>query len=201
MKSCCLLFGAILSSAWGAAFPSPYLPDVTQSWLWGESPPDFEKESIFDERPLAWRYPDHGFIQLTAVADRIAISLVKRPPARFFPAGEKFCSSLLPAAFFEFVTSNEIDPVLIKVVSVTIDAHPYKAACKCYMRTLIGMGMNRIGLGSGVVLQDHQVEEFCDYEHVLVEGRPVGDSATAPAVNATALTLLRAAPFIIRDLF
>ena len=136
----------------------------SQTWIWGRSIPR-KMDDINDFR-------DHGFIRIQSSSeDRLDIALVKRPPPHLYNSDEKFCSSMVPAAIAEFMDGSGMDRV--KSVFVEINAHPYRAACKCYMRTLISMGLNRIGEGSGVVVGGDRIEEYCDYKHQSITGRPV----------------------------
>ena len=176
-------------------------PGASKAWIWGDSPPPPALVFEDEHKPLAWQYPEHGFIELTWLFDRVEIHLVKRPPARFFPENEKFCSTMLPAAIRDILETNEVPVELIQIIGVTIDAYPYRAACKCYMRVLMGMGLNRVGGGDGVVVTENKLEEFCDYEHVRIEGRPAHIVARLPEVNSTAAERLRAASFITESVF
>ena len=175
-------------------------PTTIHSWVWGPGVPRIVATSNEDmESPVD--YMDHGFIQLATAHDvgQISVVLVKRPPSDLFPRDEKFCSTMLPAAMVEHAEATGLKS--IKSVLIHFDAHPYRAACKCYMRLLISMGLNRVGQGSGVVVHPSQVEEFCDYEQPEMFGRPVdGVAGHPPARSETDIDRLRtSASYFLTD--
>jgi hypothetical protein len=134
------------------AFGRAHFPDefVFQSWIWGEGIPeiliiDDNLDICIDEKDCNLsRYIDHGFIQIHATSDCLYIDLVKRPPGRLFPLEERFCSTMLPAAISEFMEST-LPSIEIKMAQVDINSENHQAACKCYVRTFINMGLTLIG--------------------------------------------------------
>jgi hypothetical protein len=157
-------------------------PIHVKSWIWGEDVPALISDDS-DKISSPSDYPDHGFIELviSEPESAILISLVKRPPAAYFPEDEKFCTHMLPAALADMV--EETFMTNIQSISVYLDADPYRPACKCYMRTFIRMGLNRIGQGSGIIVNEGDVESFCDYSHDAIIGRPAiqGGSGHVPS--------------------
>ena len=145
--------------------------ETTMTWIWGKGKPT--RNPMFkEEGKLLSDFTDHGFIQLqySDILGAISIKLVKRPPNEFYPESNKFCSKMLPATIADFIDIHHIPR--IEAINVTLDAHPYMAACKCYMRTMISMGLNRVGLGEGVVVTSDQVEDFCAWRPTSITGRP-----------------------------
>ena len=138
-----------------------------QTWIWGEGGPAFLYDRN-EEIELLSEIPHHGFIQLEYKprVKAIVISLVKRPPGALFPRSEKFCSRMLPAAMAEFIRIHNIGK--IKSISVIVEADPHIAACKCYMRTMISMGLTRVG--DDRIVGEDDVEAFC----VLKPPRHIG---------------------------
>jgi hypothetical protein len=165
----------------------------SQTWIWGRTIPE-KMEDILD-------FSDHGFIRIQSSSDdSLQISLVKRPPHDLYSENEKFCSSMVPAAIAEFMDGSMMDR--LTSVFVSINAHPYRAACKCYMRTLISMGMNRIGEGSGIVVGPDRVEEYCDYKHESITGRPVvvggfGNSPMTDSIDTDREKLRQTSSFVL----
>lgn len=162
-------------------------PVTIESWVWGSDIPVIVYTNNADMvSPV--EYKDYGFIQLATEHEsrQLSVVLVKRPPGYMYPSNEKFCSSLLPAAVAEHMATTGVTD--IQSVSIHIDAYPYRAACKCYFRLLVSMGMNRVGLGSGVVVPPSQEDEFCDYDQVHLIGRPVeeGSSGHSPVTPTLA---------------
>ncbi len=148
---------------------------ITQTWIWGDGLPRINKDYIEGEEEefkLISDYTEHGFIQLEFEPDlgALSIKLVKRPPSEYYPSSEPFCSKMLPTTIAEFIEANHVTD--ISSISVVVKAHPYFAACKCYMRTLISMGLNRVGEGSGVVVDSSKIDEYCDWRPVTITGRP-----------------------------
>jgi hypothetical protein len=103
-------------------------------WIWGPDVPT-NLASSYGRTGLYETYPDHGFIQLGLTLDEVFIDLVKRPPAQYFDPTEKFCTALLPAAITDLLEGTSTNIAAIQAINVVVDAEPYSAACKCYMRT------------------------------------------------------------------
>ena len=171
------------------------LPAVIQTWTWGDYEPDFASDLLTSDVPLWARYPHLGFISLAAAGDRIQVAMVKRPPGDLYPADKKFCSRLLPAAVVSFAHGFDFPLAEIKVVAVHIAARPYVAACKCYMRLLIGMRMNAVGDAREIVDEDG-IDSFCARNHEILEGHPTDNQAELPVVSDEFLLDLRTASFV-----
>jgi len=110
---------------------------------------------------------DEGFIQLQASRDELVIVFVKRPSPQLYPSDEMFCSKMLPAAMKSFMEKHHfMEP---KKISVFIDAHPYVAACKCYVRLFISMGMHVV---NSLAVRDESVDAFCLTWRIVLAGKP-----------------------------
>jgi hypothetical protein len=147
---------------------------IVKTWIWGVGVPVIPEfiEADDEATHLLSDYTDHGFIQLEykPIQEELLIKLVKRPPGEFYAESEPFCSRMLPTTIAQFIEAHQISR--IKLMSVVVHAQPYMAACKCYMRTMISMGMNRVGAGDGVVVKPGQVESYCDWRLEQIIGRP-----------------------------
>jgi hypothetical protein len=150
---------------------------------------------------LSAQFPNHGFIQLeTGEHDSININLVKRPPPEFYPAYEKFCSKFLPAAMLDLMEeASMIDGVSEVRVFMTKDS--YTAACRCYMKTFLAMGLPRIGETYGVVISASDIDEFCVHPQPMLRARPVslGEVGRAPGGVSfeDRLALAKSAKFVL----
>lgn len=167
--------------------------EILQSWIWGEGVPQVVSRFADqdEDMKLLSDYSDHGFIQLLyrKSTDGLTINLVKRPPGRFYSESEPFCSKMLPAAIARFLEHHQIPTV--SEVSVVVDGHPYLAACKCYIRVMISMGLARVGEGSGVVVTPSLVEDFCGWRPKSIVGKPTvpGAMGHSPASVSEADTV------------
>ena len=126
--------------------------ELSQTWIWGEGGPIFLYDRN-EEIELLTEVVDHGFIRLIYKPqyEGLDMDLVKRPPEHLFPEDIPFCSIMLPATISEFMDRhNLIDK--IKNVRVIVSANPYLAACKCYLRTMMSMGMNNIGISNKSII-------------------------------------------------
>ena len=174
---------------------------VVQSWVWG---PDVPKiiDSLNEDLDVPADYPDYGFIQLQKIqTDWISINMVKRPPHHMYSRTKRFCSEMLPAAMTEFMRMWNMNEVA--AVSVYILAEPYMAACKCYLGTMVSMGLTRIeGNSQDRIANSTNIESLCEREkYVSVTARPAKRGATgyAPAnIGNTELDLLRESVDFVR---
>jgi hypothetical protein len=136
-----------------------------------------------------------GFIQLSGTEEHLHISLVQRPQR--WPDGSRFCAPILRAAVREFYERSGFE--LSKLVSVSVNnfANPREAGCRCYVRLMIQMGLDRIGGFDR--LRDDQVGRFCDPETGVkmsfIEGRSSGQAARLPSEDAQAAKILKSAYF------
>jgi hypothetical protein len=107
--------------------------EIAQTWIWGERPPLFLLDRN-EEIEFLHGLDRHGFIRLiyNRKSKLLRIDLVKRPPEYLFPASVRFCSTMLPTTISEFIERYDLHE--IESMHVHIDAHPYSAACKCYLR-------------------------------------------------------------------
>jgi hypothetical protein len=156
-----------------------------QTWVWGEDIPrllDINR-SPMELFELPDDYPDHGFIQLeyNRKEEEMRLILIRRPPSRLFSKTEPFCSTMLPAAIGEFMRHLEIKRV--KQIAVHIDADPYIAACKCYMRTFIRMGLSKVGTEN-----IHDINRFCSSKHSTIVATPEDESSWGHAPSGVGLT-------------
>jgi hypothetical protein len=139
----------------GTASCSSDSPVVRVAWVWGETIPQSDHSSL----PLVEVYPEHGFIQLSSDFETLFVDLVKRPPAHLFPEEQSFCSSVLPAAIYDFFSAIHGPGIeAIQRVHVVMDTLTYEAACKCYMRTFVAMGFDHVD-GSSVSFSE--ITQFC----------------------------------------
>ena len=141
---------------------------VVQTWTWGEGIPRILSPTN-EDMDIPEDYPDHGFIQIqTSVDNVLSINLVKRPPPTYWPRSGSFCSQMLPAAIEDYMDRNEIRSVT--AIHVAIDADPYEAGSKCYLKTMLEMGLGRVN--GKLVSSASGVEEFCSLREFEVMGRP-----------------------------
>lgn len=164
---------------------------ITQSWIWGPDMPRSDYSNI----PLALAYPEHGFIQLSSdFYQFLSIDLVKRPPNDYFSDQARFCSSVLPAAIYEFVSYNNILIDFLQAVTITVDTSHYSAACKCYMRTLIAIGFNEI---YSSIVHSSDVDTFCsDHRFYEIVGKPpAGQRGHLPAISREQIAALSTVSF------
>lgn len=164
---------------------------ITQSWIWGPDMPRSDYSNI----PLALAYPEHGFIQLSSDFYRfLSIDLVKRPTSDYFSNQARFCSSVLPAAIHEFVSSNNILIEWLQAVTITVDTSNYSTACKCYMRTLIAIGFNEI---SKSVVHLAEVDTFCNNHRLyeIIGKPPAGRIGHLPAISPEQIAALSTVSF------
>ena len=164
---------------------------ATQTWIWGEGVPDIVDPDS-DETEFDLDYPEHGFIQIDGDLDEMSISieLVRRPPSSLYPESEPFCSKMLPAAIADFMEVHLM--TIVTEISVFIYGHPYIAACKCYVRTMMQMGLGRIE--DELISSPNMVEEFCARREAYLFGKPVVDGAfghTPDQVSQRDLNILR----------
>lgn len=170
------------------------VPAISRSWIWGPSVPSSSLQRFTDS--LSDAYPDHGFIQLRLDDDTLTISLVKRPPAIMWPPENKFCSRMLPAAINEFFSESVVTGINdINSVMVSIVADPHIAACKCYVRTLLAMGMDRLRMDSNEPVTEAEIDAFCADEPDIILARPSIGGPRLPPVTMKDMTDLASAHF------
>jgi len=119
-------------------FPRMSSEDMSMTWIWG--PVDTPRVARRNVRFFD-RFPHHGFIQLQ-VQGRVVASIekVKRPPIPYWPSEEPFSSRVLPVAIARILTVNDLQFSDIDIMTVEIDAEPYEAACKCYLKSFLLFG-------------------------------------------------------------
>ncbi len=147
---------------------------ISQTWIWGEGGPIFLYDRN-EEIELLTEVVHHGFIRLIYKPkyERLDIDLVIRPPRLLFPEDVPFCSIMLPATISEFMDRHNLHDK-IKNVHVIISATPYLAACKCYLRTMMSMGMNYISISNkSMIVTTENLEDICELEPRSITARSV----------------------------
>ena len=187
--------------------PIPHFPDdsswegpdaISQLWVWGHTALPHPSGDTQYGVPLTQRYPEHGFIEISLDGNILSIDLVKRPPADVWPTDIKFCSSMLPASISQFFIDNELLLNVVDRVEVELEAEPFTAACKCYVRVMINMGFSILNGGPRPVNQT-DVDEFCHHDHYSITGHlPVGEAGRLPVVPAEDMILLASASEVRR---
>ena len=191
-------FIAILLSAVGCSGSlEPWRAEPNaKSWIWGEGVP--HEPDDYDVPVQDW-YPGYGIIKLKFTPPgAIEIEHVQKIP---WMAGS-FCKMALPAAFYAFTLHpNPFDISAVKSVTVTIDAHPYIAACKCYVRTFIAMGFTRLASRTKYgnspvedVTEEDKVDTYCSTHRTWIGASvPELEVAHLPPLAPGAMALLLSA--------
>ena len=178
-----------------------------RAWLW----PEPTLAGVADVADKRIKGPIGGFIVLEYTEENdlfkspgLSIELVQRP--LHWPASKSFCSSMLPAAIVDMFEAHDLSVEKLARLVVIIDAHPYKTACKCYVRTMASMGFTHARDPVGLPRPDsvpippiEAVSSFCKSRrwisiHAWIEDPEV--HAHLPIVDAKDRAALRTALII-----
>ena len=165
-------------------------------WVWGDGlPKDPDNLGL----PFSRWYPELGVIKLTyrRLGDRgptIDGLLVKRPPN----VKGAFCKVVLPAVIYAFTQHPiQADIATVREMTVTIDADPYIAACKCYVGTFLSMGFSQMKsfIGWGWTpfedMTPERVDEYCQTDRdEIIAIVPEGQVANIPRLTPEGIDLL-----------
>jgi hypothetical protein len=99
-----------------------------------------------------------GFIELSFDGSSLSIDLVRRPS--YWPNERRFCSNILPAAIFDFISSSIMISVedIKDIFAYNISTEPFYA-CLCYVGVITKMGFDIV---NGVRV--HSANRYC-YEN------------------------------------
>ena len=147
----------------GAIVESP----TSGLYVWGP-----EKNFKLKPSELAiGRRPELSFIDLFYGDGTLIIFQVQR--GRGWPAGESFCSLMLPATIRDYLEKLNVDlETALREISVVNIADSEIAGCKCYLSTMRAFGFDII---NG---QSHNDPSYCsssEYELVIT-----GTSSSSP---------------------
>jgi hypothetical protein len=174
-------------------------PRTVMSWIWATSLPESSGGMVDSYLDISERYPDHGFIQISSKSgESLNIDLIKRPPPRFYPEEESFCSQLLPVAVAFFFGEKGWPIEGLKEISVTIASkYAYLSACKCYIGLMMDMGFSRL---NGIERGADSKKELCESERLVHITASLGYSRVprlSPRSSSyDAVRLLQSASFI-----
>ena len=189
-------FVYVAAAAAGIAQFDGRLTPNSQIWIWG--PPVRPQASSTGRWLDVWEeLPDHGFVHLAHYPGKLSVLNVQRPSN--WPQHESFCSSMVAAGIVEFMHSNRIGVENIHMVVVGVEAHPFVAACKCYMRVMIDMGFTNFGpSGRNAKIGQTGVGKFCQRPRgMLIARLPRQGVARLPFTTLADLESLRSADTIL----
>ena len=146
-----ILLCMMLAVAYGQRVDADY--EVTTTYVFGDFE-DLEELTLeADESP--------GFIELSFDGYELSIDLVRRPS--HIPLGDKFCTSMLPAAMAHFISTimstYGFDATSIERMKVVNMADNPMAGCRCYARLMVNMGFALI---NGKQTNSESVPELCE---------------------------------------
>ena len=91
---------------------------------------------------------------------------------------------MLPAAIYDLMESHHLYG--IKAVFVAVNASPYIAACKCYARTMMAMGLRRV-VRSLESVKSSKLAGICRYKPSSIRARPIPKGACASLPESVTL--------------
>jgi hypothetical protein len=171
--------------------------EVATTYVFGDFE-DLEELTLdVDESP--------GFIELSFDGYELSIDLVRRPS--HIPLGDKFCTSMLPAAVADFIStimgSYGFHVTSIERMEVFNIADNPMAACRCYARVMVNMGFALI---NGKLADSDSIPELCEWitkstEGVQITGKVDGGKSVEkrlPLVTPIANGILQTAEMVTR---